>query len=469
MQTAHPFSTESHRNDGARLGLWSAAALVVGTIIGTGIFFFVSNVAALLPSPNWVLGVWATGGLVAVCGALCLAELTSRFPENGGMYIFLRRAFGESVAFEYVWVKFLVMRTGSYSIQMLAFATFACRLAGIDTAGGGPVKVVALIGLGFLTLVNIAGILWGGSLQNLLTALKILCLGGVIFVGLTAPPALPPSAMDISPAAGTMTLGLFFLALIPVMWTFGGWDESPFVAGEIRNPQKNVPVSILAGLGLCCVLFLLANAGYLRVLGLDDFASSGQNTAALFLEHTAGRWAGMILCGILMLSTLRCRQRDDPHRRLDGIRVGAQESDFLPPLENQPPHRHPRSLVGLQFHSRRARHSPDAQSVSIVVIHGIRLLDLCGPDSCGALGVPASEQGHPPAAIPVSTASDPLPGVFCCCDGHGGFCPVVRYSPLVRPIPMAGNPSQHADHSGDSGSGFCSVPPSEKIARPDAG
>lgn len=285
------------------ISLSGAVSLVVGSIIGTGIFFFIADAGRLLPSIWWVAAVWVAGGLLAMSGALCVAELASRIPATGGIYLFLREAFGGLIAFEYAWLKFFVMRTGSYSIQMLAFATFFCQLLNINTSENFHVKLVATSGLWVLFAVNSAGVIWGSRLQSLLTSIKVLALvaivGSACFKIISGnAPAYPLTIID-----SRMSWQFFFLALIPVMWTFGGWDESPFVAGEVINPVRNIPISIVGGLGLCCLLFVLVNISYVMVLGMERFAGSSGETATLFMNETLGAVAASVLSGILVIST----------------------------------------------------------------------------------------------------------------------------------------------------------------------
>ena len=288
------------------LGTFSAGALIVGSIIGTGIFFYVSDVANLLRKPPIILSAWAIGGIVALFGSLCLSELAATYPRTGGTYIYLKKAFGPFIAFEYAWAKFFIMRVGSFSIQTLAFAQFAAELFSVDVHI--IQKPVAISALAFIVGINIMGVKWGSYTQNVLTTIKILSLLFLIFIGAAVSIGLlnngnPEPAVSITEPSGKPVYVLYGLALIAIMWTYGGWDESPIVAEEIIRPERNIPLSLIGGLIICVILYVTTNASYMAVLGPDEFIASGGRTATLFLEKTIGVWAKSILSIILMIST----------------------------------------------------------------------------------------------------------------------------------------------------------------------
>ena len=289
------------------LGPWSAAALIAGSMIGTGIFFFVADVAARLPSRPWILGAWVVGAAIASCGALSLAELAAAYPETGGIYVFLHRAFGPFVAFLYSWAKFLIMRPGSFAIMAIAFAGFTLQLVG--AGGDGPAWVPKAIAIGaivVLTVVNLVGVRAGAGVQNVLTAAKVLAVVAVIGVGAAyALGLLREHAVAVEPKAaqeGSMLL-LFGAALIPVMWTFGGWDEAPFVAEEVRDPERSLPLSVLGGLWAVALLFVLVNAAYLAILTPAEMAATGGRTATVAMGRALGGGARGLLSLALMVST----------------------------------------------------------------------------------------------------------------------------------------------------------------------
>jgi len=290
------------------LGPWSAGALVAGSMIGTGIFFFVSDVAVRLPNAAAILAVWLVGAAVASCGALCLAELAAAYPKTGGIYVFIHQAYGPLVGFLYTWAKFLIMRPGSFGIMAVAFAGFCIDFLQLGQQTPPWLqKTLAVGAVVILTAINVIGVRLGGGVQNVLTAAKIFCLVGIIGVGLAFGLGwLEAHPVDIQPAEQPEAIGLllFGAALIPVMWTFGGWDESPFVAEEVHNPERNLPLSILGGLWTVAILFVVVNAAYLLILSPAEMGGSGTETATIAMERALGPPARRILSFALIISTL---------------------------------------------------------------------------------------------------------------------------------------------------------------------
>ncbi|NQT84071.1 amino acid permease [bacterium] len=293
---------EFHRS----LGPWSTSAIIAGSMIGTGIFLFVYEVALHLPNRTAILAAWIVGALIASCGALSLAELAAAYPQTGGVYVFLRRAYGPFVSFLYSWAKVLIMRAGTLGIMAVAFSTWCFDFLNLDPeALPWAAKGVAIVVVLAITAINIVGLRSGSTVQNVLTAVKILCLVGIIIVGAAFVGGLLEShPVTIKPAEhykGHFIL-LFGAALIAIMWTFGGWDESPFVAEEVRNPERNLPLSILGGLWTVALLFLLVNAAYLAILSPSEMAGSAGVAAPVAVERAVGSGARKILSIALMIS-----------------------------------------------------------------------------------------------------------------------------------------------------------------------
>lgn len=277
-------------------------------MIGTGIFLFVSCVAENFQNITAILLIWGLGAAIAACGALCLAELAAAYPKTGGVYVFLHRAFGPLVAFLYVWSKFLIMRVGSFSIPALFFAELFAEVIGLSDEAGKAYRIPIALGLiALLTAVNIMGVRTGGGVQNLFTGAKIFCLLAIVGVGLSFGAGLleakPVTGMTGSPAKTNHWILLLGAALVPVLWTYGGWDESPFVAEEVSNPQRNLPLSILGGLLVVTVLFLLVNAAYMAVLSPSQLANSEGKTAIWAMQRALGPGAAKAVSVVLMIST----------------------------------------------------------------------------------------------------------------------------------------------------------------------
>lgn len=303
--SARPAAENAERLDRA-LGPWSAYAVVAGSMIGTGIFFFVSPVAQHVTSAPAILSVWVVGTAVATCGALCVAELAAAYPATGGVYVFLREAFGPLTAFLYAWANFLIMRIGSISITALAFAAFFSELLGLtqeDAASHS--QVIAIAAVVAITLVNAMGVRSGGRLQVVLTFLKLLSLVAIVAIATAYATDLTIAhEVELEPWAGSPHRWGFAVALVPVMWTLGGWDESPLVAEEIHHPERNLPLSVLAGLWSVGALYVLVNAAYLVVLSPAELAGSGTLTATVVIERALGDSAASVLSLVLVISTL---------------------------------------------------------------------------------------------------------------------------------------------------------------------
>jgi len=251
------------------LHLLDAAALVVGCVVGAGIFRTAASIAGHLQTPALVMAVWAAGGAISFCGALCYAELGAAYPKTGGDYVYLHRAFGPAVSFLFGWTKIFTERIGTIAILGFVFAEYAGSLLGL-----GPVqtRMLASAAILLLTAANVAGIHMGKGVQNWLTALKIAALLAIIGVGMLAIGA-PSAWADPAPAAAgspLSTLSSLGVALVFVLWTYGGWTEASYVAEEIHDPHRNLPWAILAGLGLVTLLYLAVNWVYMRYIPLSE-------------------------------------------------------------------------------------------------------------------------------------------------------------------------------------------------------
>ncbi|HEX6815198.1 MAG TPA: amino acid permease [Gemmatimonadaceae bacterium] len=254
------------------LGVFSAAMLVVGGIIGSGIFFTPSETAKELPTAGWVLVVWALGGVVAFAGALTYAELGALIPDAGGAYVYIREAFGALPAFLYGWMSLLLIASGAIAAVAVGFAGYVGHFVPLDAGGQLGVAGITIAGL---AVVNYLGVKPGAVVQNVMTvakivALGILILGGVFLWGRLGSP--PPVAHAPAPRA-TIVAGLG-AAFVPVLFTIGGWQQMNMVAGEIREPGRNIPRALAIGIAIVVVCYLGANAAYLRALGRDGLAAS---------------------------------------------------------------------------------------------------------------------------------------------------------------------------------------------------
>lgn len=249
----------------ATLRVREAVAITVGIVVGAGIFRTPSLVAGATGSAEIMLAAWALGGLISLVGALCYAELASTYPNAGGDYHFLTRAFGRRLGFLYAWARLSVIQTGSIALLAFAFGDYMSELFNI-----GPFSSALWAGaaVAALTAVHWVGVRAGTGFQNWLTALEVLGLAAVIVAGLLLTPAAPVGAAG--PAGQTQ----FGMVMVFVLLTYGGWNEAAYVSAELKDAPRRMAPVLIASLLLITVLYLLANAAYLRTLGLAGMAGS---------------------------------------------------------------------------------------------------------------------------------------------------------------------------------------------------
>jgi APA family basic amino acid/polyamine antiporter len=281
------------------IGAVGAVAIVVGTIIGSGIFLVPHNVAMQVGSVPAVLLVWILGGVLALAGSLSLAELGAATPQTGGIYIYLRDAYGELAAFLYGWAALLVIESGGIATLAVAFSIYSSSFFPLT-----PVerKLVASGVIALLTLVNIAGVKRASAVQTLFTVAKLAGLAIIVGFALFAHPLTSAAAPASAPTH--TTLSSFGVALIGVLWAYHGWHHLAYVAGEVKNPSRVLPLGFLAGALVVIFVYLSANLAYLRVIPLPVMAQDAfQRVAAKTMEivwgpHGAAFVSGLILCSI---------------------------------------------------------------------------------------------------------------------------------------------------------------------------
>ena len=277
-----------------RLGAFDATMIVLGGIIGAGIFVNPSVVARQVHSSGLVLGAWVIGGAIALVGAFVYAELAVRRPRVGGQYAYLRDAYHPMVAFLYGWTLLLVTQTGGMAGAAIIFGRYFRELTGT----GIPEQAVAALALGILTLVNCLGVRAGSNAQSVLMLTKIAAIALLIAVGLFVAPAAPASASAVSPAADTAGLVGLATAMVPVLFAYGGWQTSSFVSGEMRNPQRDLPRGLLIGVVGVIVLYLAVTLVCLRVLGVNGLAATATPASEVMRNALGERGARVIALGI---------------------------------------------------------------------------------------------------------------------------------------------------------------------------
>jgi APA family basic amino acid/polyamine antiporter len=290
------------------LGLWTAVSLVVGTVIGSGIFLVPKTMVLAVGSPEIVFAVWIFGGLLSLAGALTYAELSAAMPEAGGEYVFLREAYGRFWAFVYGWTMMWVAKSGSIATLATAFfyylANFYPQLEPdwfhIPLPlgpGGGPLTVskgqlLAMAVICLLAGVNYFGVRFGGGVQVGVTIVKVLLIGAVVVLGLSAPSGSISNYATSVPAAGGVAG--FFAALVAALWAYDGWNNVTMVSGEIREPDKNLPRALILGTLAVVSVYVLANAAYFYVLTAGQVGATDRVAAEMMRAVMGGKGAAAV-------------------------------------------------------------------------------------------------------------------------------------------------------------------------------
>jgi basic amino acid/polyamine antiporter, APA family len=284
------------------LGLWDIVSIVIGGVIGSGIFLVPKDMAAAVQVPLLILAVWVVGGVLSFFGALAFGELGASLPEAGGAYVFLRESYGKMIAFLFGWTLFLVIDSGAIATLTVAFTSK--YLTHFFSLSPVAQKIVSLVFILFLVGVNYAGVRWGANLQNLLTVIKfgaLVGICGVIFIF-----AKGHASNFVSPSPKTFSgnlLSSFGVALIASLWAYKGWESSTYSAGETKNPQRNLPLGLFIGTGACVVIYLLAQLAYLYVLPASAIAQSDR-IAADAMNLVVGPVGASIISFIILFSIM---------------------------------------------------------------------------------------------------------------------------------------------------------------------
>jgi len=289
----------THAELARRLGLFDATMIVMGGIIGSGIFMNPSVVALQVHTPFLILGAWILGGLFALAAAFIWAELASLRPDVGGQYAYLREAFHPSIAFLYGWVLLLVIQTGGMAAVAVTFARYFIELAHLPIS----TAYLAALVLGILTIINCLGVRAGSTVQSILMVLKILAITMLVICGvLFAERSTNPSAVLDRPLSPDL-LTAFGAALVPVIFAYGGWQTATFIAGEIKEPRKNLPRGLILGVTGVVVLYLAANVVYINVLGTSGLAAS-KAPASDVMRSALGDFGARIIAAGIAISTV---------------------------------------------------------------------------------------------------------------------------------------------------------------------
>jgi len=297
------------------LGIWSAAAIVVGTVIGSAIFIVPHDMIISVGSPFTLFVVWVFGGMLSLFGALSYAELAAMLPQAGGEYIFLREAYGPIWAFIYGWTQMWVAKSGSIATLATGFyiylANFRPELSSVWTViplpigeSGQPLEIrygqlLAMAVIVVLAVVNYFGVKVGGDLQVVVTLVKVGLILGIIVVGLGSGRGDVANYHSSIPAVGGISG--FFAALVAALWAYDGWNNVSMVAAEVHNPQRNLPRALILGTLAVIAIYLLANVAYFYILPAAGVASSDR-VAGEAMRHVLGNWGANAVSVAAMIS-----------------------------------------------------------------------------------------------------------------------------------------------------------------------
>ena len=280
------------------LTLYGLIMVAIGSCIGSGIFVTPSQIAGLVPKPSLILGVWAIGGVITLTGALTFGELGSIFPRAGGIYVFLKEAYGGWTGFLYGWAYLLIITSGSIAVLALAFAYYLSFFFPMGETGKILTSITAIA---ILTTLNVLRAKFGEMFSNVFTGLKIIGILIIIGVGLFYG-SRELSFSGAGAAPGNSSLSSFGVALVGVLFSYGGWQHASFLAGETKNPSRNVPVAMITGAIVVTLIYLLVNVSYMLLLPISTVASS-QKVAAEAVS-TILPFGGKMVAAIIAVSTL---------------------------------------------------------------------------------------------------------------------------------------------------------------------
>ncbi len=297
------------------LGPWSAASIVVGTVIGSGIFLVPRTMVMNTGTPEMVLLVWVFGGLLSLAGALTYAEMAAAMPEAGGEYVYLSKAYGPFWGFLFGWTQMWVAKSGSIATIATGFALYLANFypsldhtlffiplplgeggAFLPVNGGQLAAITLILGLGGL---NWFGVREAAGVQVAVTLLKVALIGGVIAAGLFAGKGEMANFATNTPAPGGI-LG-FFAALVAALWAYDGWNNVSMVSGEIRQPQRNLPLALILGTGIVMGIYLLTNLAYFYVLPAAEVAASDR-VASVMMRAVVGEWGATAVSVAALIS-----------------------------------------------------------------------------------------------------------------------------------------------------------------------
>jgi APA family basic amino acid/polyamine antiporter len=282
----------------APLGLWDVVSIMLGIVVGAGIYETPPLVLQNVAGPWEALAAWALGGVMSLVGAFCFAELAAAYPHSGGDYVYLTRAFGAWLGFLFAWFQLVIIRAANIAMMAFVFVDYAASISNVPFAWQWVWASAAVV---FLTLLNLLGVVFGKRTQNVLTLAKVIGLACVLVVGFT----VEWNTGSVQARHGAEHFGRPSLAtaMVLVLLTYGGWNDAAFVAAEVRGGPRNIARALVVGTAAITLLYLLLNAAFLWGLGFDQ-ARQSHAIAADLLEHRLGPWGGRAIALLVMVSAL---------------------------------------------------------------------------------------------------------------------------------------------------------------------
>ena len=281
-----------------KLTLFDLTMIAIGSTIGSGIFFTPSLIASTLQTPLLILSVWLIGGLMALSGALTFSELSSMYPKAGGVYVYLKEGYGELAGFLYGWAYFWVVNTGAIAAVAVAFATYFSFFFSLSA---GMLKLTAISGIIVVTLVNVFGVKAGGIFSDIFTVLKLIGIVGLIFVGMFLG-SFHTSDFSSKLVSDKSLSNLFAIAMVGVLWSYGGWHHATFTSSEAINPKKDMPRAITIAAIVITSIYLLINLAYMFLLTPGQIGSSS-TVAADAVVKVLGTIGGSLIAIVILIST----------------------------------------------------------------------------------------------------------------------------------------------------------------------
>jgi APA family basic amino acid/polyamine antiporter len=314
------------------LGLMDGTMLVVGSMIGSGIFIVSSDMVRQLGSAGWLIAMWVLTGTITVIAAVSYGELSAMFPKAGGQYVYIKEAYGKLIGFLYGWSFFAVIQTGTIAAVGVAFAKFTAYLFPIVSDKNilyeigdfnlNAAQIVSIFTIVLLSYVNSRGVKNSKTLQTFLTVIKILSLAGLIIFGFFAAKAevwdanwtnaWVSSSLDVTtgswmPISGITLISAISAALVGSLFSSVAWEGVTFIAGEIKNPKRNVGLSLFLGTSIVCVIYVLANLMFLAVVPLQEIATAPSDRIGVVAsQYIFGAIGTLIIAVMIMISTFAC-------------------------------------------------------------------------------------------------------------------------------------------------------------------